>query len=223
MTSHHTTALLLIPLVSLASVSNWGEQVDLHLQSASECAPDHLHVIPTDIQPRETAEDTVLLAYHLRLVNHALIFIDLLTFQPTLLSLTPGIYSNVTRDFLCPTPFDTVQCETRVLDIFIVIETREDLFTDTFELHLGRCTLFKDLFDLMQPRSHIENLVRHDGMGKGLVHITSTSAISSSATASLDSMASGSRRSQNRTSITFTVISVATSNNPPCPDLGADI
>ncbi|KAI6006407.1 hypothetical protein EDC04DRAFT_2907875 [Pisolithus marmoratus] len=50
-----------------------------------------------------------------------------------------------------------------------------------------------------------------------------TRAIGSSTTASLDSMASGSNRSQNQTSITFAAIAVAASNNPPCPDLDADI
>ncbi|KAI5991654.1 hypothetical protein EDC04DRAFT_1340649 [Pisolithus marmoratus] len=165
------------------------------------------------------------LAYRLRLVNHAF-YIDPPTFQPTLLSstlLTPPIHSNVTRDFLCPTRLNTVQRETQMLDIFIAIETREDLFMDASELHLGRCKLFKDLFDLMRPRSHIENLVRHYGMGGGLVHITSTSTIGSSATASLDSMASGSSRSKNQASITFAAISVTASNNPLCPDLDADI
>ncbi|KAI5997886.1 hypothetical protein EDC04DRAFT_2584954, partial [Pisolithus marmoratus] len=41
-------------------------------------------------------------------------------------------------------PPDTVQCETRVS---ITIRTREDLFTDASELHLGRDELFTDLFD----------------------------------------------------------------------------
>ncbi|KAI6032545.1 hypothetical protein EDC04DRAFT_3091545 [Pisolithus marmoratus] len=175
-TSRLTTALLHVPFVSSASVPNWGEQT------------------PNLERQRKTM---YWLVYHLRLVNHAF-FIDPPTFQPTLLSfalLTPRIHSNVTRDFLCPTRLNTVQREARVLDVFIAIETREDLFTHASELHLGRCKLFKDLFDLMQPRSHIENLVRHYGMGEGLVHITSTSAIGSSTITSLDSMASRSSRS----------------------------
>ncbi|KAI6006395.1 hypothetical protein EDC04DRAFT_981545 [Pisolithus marmoratus] len=80
-----------------------------------------------------------------------------------------------------------------------------------------------DLFDLMQSRSHIENLARRYGMGEGLVHVASTSTIGSSTIASLDSMASGCSRSKNQTSITFTAISVAASNDSLCPDLDADI
>ena len=69
-------------------------------------------------------------------------------------------------------PLDTVQRETRVFDLFITLKTREDMFMDASELHLGREELFKDLFDLMQPRSRLEDLVRHYGVREGAVHIT---------------------------------------------------
>ncbi|KAI5997713.1 hypothetical protein EDC04DRAFT_2748929 [Pisolithus marmoratus] len=56
---------------------------------------------------------------------------------------------------------------------------------------------FEDLFHLTQPRSRLEDLVRHYGMCEGVVHITSSGVIGSSSTASLDSVASGSSRSKN--------------------------
>jgi len=66
-----------------------------------------------------------------------------------------------------------VQRETRVFDLFITLKTREDMFMDASEFHLEREEMFKDLFDLMQPRSRLEDLVRHYGMREGAVHITS--------------------------------------------------
>ncbi|KAI6030033.1 hypothetical protein EDC04DRAFT_3091845 [Pisolithus marmoratus] len=44
-------------------------------------------------------------------------------------------------------PLDTVQRETCVLDTFVAIKTREDLFTDASGFHLGRHELFIALFD----------------------------------------------------------------------------
>ncbi|KAI6046789.1 hypothetical protein EDC04DRAFT_2627374, partial [Pisolithus marmoratus] len=82
---------------------------------------------------------------------------------------------------------------------FIAIKTRGDLFTDAFKLHLGGDKPFEDLFDLTQPHSRLEDLVRHYGMCEDVVHITSTSVISSSSTVFLESVNSGSSRSQNQT------------------------
>ncbi|KAI6016731.1 hypothetical protein EDC04DRAFT_3144586 [Pisolithus marmoratus] len=110
---------------------------------------------------------------------------------------------NVIRDL---TPFNTFQREAHVLD---TIRTREDLFMDVSRLHLGGDELFEDLFDLMQLRSRLGNLVRHYGRYEGVVHIISTSATGSSSTAPLDSVSSGSNRSQKRTSIPFSAISIA--------------
>ena len=70
----------------------------------------------------------------------------------------------------------TIQRETRVFDIFIALKAREDFFMDASELHIIREELFKDLFDLMQPRSRLEDLVRHYGMREGVVHVTSSNA-----------------------------------------------
>lgn len=42
--------------------------------------------------------------------------------------------------------------ETRVLDLYIALKVREDVWMDETELHLEREESFKDLFDLMQVR-----------------------------------------------------------------------
>lgn len=42
--------------------------------------------------------------------------------------------------------------ETRVLDLYIALKVREDVWMDETELHLERDDCFKDLFDLMQVR-----------------------------------------------------------------------
>lgn len=71
---------------------------------------------------------------------------------------------------------DIVQRETQVLDSFITLKAREDFFMDASELHLGREELFKDIFDLKQPRSRLEDLVRFYGSRQGVVRIDSPSA-----------------------------------------------
>ncbi|KAI6110412.1 hypothetical protein EDD16DRAFT_1486517 [Pisolithus croceorrhizus] len=155
------------------------------------------------------------LAYRLRLVNHAFYIACMhvlrSTYLPAYSSLIRSSYSSdpfPMSSTTSSTPLDPVQRETRVLDLFIAIKTKEDLFMDASELHLGRDELFKDLFDLMQPRSRLEDLVRHYGTREGVVHVTSTNGIGSSSTTSLNSVSSGSIRSQNRTSLPFSALSV---------------
>lgn len=74
----------------------------------------------------------------------------------------------------------SLQRETSVLDHFIALKVREDVWADDSELHLEREESFKDLFDLMQPRSRIEDLVRHYGMRDGLVSMGGGSSSGSS-------------------------------------------
>ena len=50
--------------------------------------------------------------------------------------------------------------ETTVLDLFIVLKVHDDLWADETELHLGQPEAFRDLFDLMQPRARLEDLLR---------------------------------------------------------------
>ena len=94
-----------------------------------------------------------------------------------------------------------IQRETRVFDIFIALKAREDFFMDASELHTFREELFKDLFDLMQPRSRLEDLVRHYGMREGVVHVTFPNARGE--TASRHTRPSGAR------SVAFSLLSIS--------------
>lgn len=77
----------------------------------------------------------------------------------------------------------SLQRETQVLDLFIALKVREDVWMDDSELHLEREESFKDLFDLMQPRSRLEDLVRYYGVREGVISANSgTSSTSSSPT-----------------------------------------
>ncbi|CAL1697705.1 unnamed protein product [Somion occarium] len=73
-------------------------------------------------------------------------------------------------------PVLSLQRETRVLDLFIALKVREDVWLDDSELHLERDESFRDLFDLMQPRSRLEDLVRVYGVREGVVSVPGASA-----------------------------------------------
>ncbi|KAH9019524.1 hypothetical protein EDB84DRAFT_1516876, partial [Lactarius hengduanensis] len=49
--------------------------------------------------------------------------------------------------------------ETAVLDLFIALKVLDDVWADETELHLGQPEAFRDLFDLMQPRARLEDLL----------------------------------------------------------------
>lgn len=78
---------------------------------------------------------------------------------------------------------EAMQRETQVLDLFIALKVREDVMMDDTEFHLEREESFKDLFDLSQPRSRLEDLVRDYGVREGVVH-TNVSGTSPSSAAS---------------------------------------
>ncbi|KAJ7186845.1 hypothetical protein C8R46DRAFT_280785 [Mycena filopes] len=63
----------------------------------------------------------------------------------------------------------TIHRETATLDLFIALKVREDVWADASELHLERDESFKDLFDLAQPKSRLEDLVRVYGLREGVV------------------------------------------------------
>lgn len=77
-------------------------------------------------------------------------------------------------------PIQSLQRETRVLDLFIALTVREDVWADESELHLEREESFRDLFDLMQPRSRLEDLVRAYGLREGVVTLSTGSPVVSS-------------------------------------------
>ncbi|KAG6899626.1 hypothetical protein C0993_008568 [Termitomyces sp. T159_Od127] len=68
-----------------------------------------------------------------------------------------------------PAPHGAVQRETAVLDSFIALKVREDVWADDSELHLEREEAYKDLFAHAQPRARLEDLVRDLGVPRGLV------------------------------------------------------
>ncbi|KAG2112627.1 uncharacterized protein F5147DRAFT_683751 [Suillus discolor] len=80
---------------------------------------------------------------------------------------------------------DTMQRETKVLDLFIALKVHEDVMVDDSSLHLEREDSFKDLFDLMQPRSRLEDLVRHYGVREGVVHTNPYGVNASSSSSSV--------------------------------------
>lgn len=110
-----------------------------------------------------------------------------------------------------------MQRETQVLDLFIALKVHEDVMMDDTEFHLEREESFKDLFDLMQPRSRLEDLVRDYGLREGVVHPNPPSVSSSSASSGsqpLDSIGSSSsttrHTSTNRpTPIPFSSLSIS--------------
>jgi len=153
------------------------------------------------------------LTFHLRLVNRAFY----ITCMHVLRSAYLPAYDSLIRSPYTSDPFPmtshttgttesplyTVQRETRVLDLFIALKTREDLYMDDCELHLGREESFKDLFDLMQPRSRLEDLVRHYGVREGVVHVTSPSVSPSASTSSIRSA-----KAHGQVSIPFSTLSI---------------
>ena len=80
------------------------------------------------------------------------------------------------------TPLQTIQRETQVLDLFIAVKVREDVWMDDSELHLEREESFKDLFDHSQPRSRLEDLVRIYGGREELITFPTASSSSPTST-----------------------------------------
>ncbi|KAF8127716.1 hypothetical protein EV363DRAFT_1585403 [Boletus edulis] len=111
-------------------------------------------------------------------------------------------------------PVEAIQRETQVLDLFIALKVREDMMMDDTELHLEREESFKDLFDLMQPRSRLEDLVRDYGLREGVVHTNLSGGSSSVASnSSLHSNTGSSNSAKYRTTgpapLSFSTLSVS--------------
>ncbi|KAJ7846421.1 hypothetical protein B0H14DRAFT_2772785 [Mycena olivaceomarginata] len=66
----------------------------------------------------------------------------------------------------------SLQRETPILDRFIALKVRDDVWTDDSDLHLSHAEpAFADMFSLTQPRARIEDLVREYGVAEGVVYI----------------------------------------------------
>lgn len=80
-------------------------------------------------------------------------------------------YTSKAQDYSQTHPIQSLQRETAVLDRFIALKVREDVFLDESELHLEREDMFKDLFDHAQPKARLEDLVRSYGIRKGVIRV----------------------------------------------------
>ncbi|KAF7319392.1 COesterase domain-containing protein [Mycena chlorophos] len=117
----------------------------------------------------------------LRLVNRTLYT----TSMNVLRSLYLPVYDSLIRKPYTSDPFphhthtqaqqmlrlNSVQRETTTFDMFIALKVREDVWMDDSELHLESEDTFADLFNLMQPRSRLEDLFRELAVEEGVVYI----------------------------------------------------
>jgi len=71
-----------------------------------------------------------------------------------------------------PLALQHVHRETKVLDLFIALKVRQDVYMDDTEFHLESTESFRDLFDFSQPKSRLEDLVRHYGLREGVINIS---------------------------------------------------
>jgi hypothetical protein len=94
------------------------------------------------------------------------------------------------------TLLQSVQRETQVLDLFIAVKVREDVWMDDSVLHNEREESFKDLFDHSQPRSRLEDLIRVYGGREGLISYPSPTSSASGSSPSSSSPRSGSGSSR---------------------------
>ncbi|KAL4248787.1 hypothetical protein ABKN59_008348 [Abortiporus biennis] len=99
------------------------------------------------------------------------------TSDPFPLTSSAPSYTPASSSYSPPGPIQSIQRETKVLDLFIALKVREDVWLDESELHLERDESFRDLFDLMQPKSRMEDLVRHYGVREGVVVLPSLNGI----------------------------------------------
>lgn len=113
----------------------------------------------------------------LRVVNRALyitcMYILRSTYLPAYTSLVKPPYSSdpfpAVDTAIQDSILDAGNRELRVLDQFIALLAHEDVLLDSTCLHLTRDEAYKDLFDLSQPRSRLEDLVLREGSRMGLV------------------------------------------------------
>ncbi|EJD05193.1 uncharacterized protein FOMMEDRAFT_166819 [Fomitiporia mediterranea MF3/22] len=70
----------------------------------------------------------------------------------------------------------SMQCESEVLDRYILHQLHEDVFADDSSLNLAHPERLRDLFDFMQPRARLMDLVRMYGVGAGLISLSDSDA-----------------------------------------------
>lgn len=62
--------------------------------------------------------------------------------------------------------------ETKVLDLFIALKVRQDVYMDDTEFHLENTESIRDLFDYRQPKSRLEDLICHYGIKEGIISVS---------------------------------------------------
>ncbi|KAF8208358.1 hypothetical protein K438DRAFT_1574363 [Mycena galopus ATCC 62051] len=121
------------------------------------------------------------LAIGLRLVNR----VFYTTSMNVLRSIYLPLYDSLIRPPYTSDPFPSahshtspssitlsLQRETHILDLFIALKVREDVWADDSDLHLSRTEpTFTDLFSLLMPRARLEDLVREYGVAEGVLYI----------------------------------------------------
>jgi hypothetical protein len=143
-------------------------------------------------RPERQRKTLYWLAMSLRLVNSALY----IACMHVLRSIYLPAYTSLIRPPHSSSPFPlqapsssssssapTLQRETAILDLFIALKVREDVWADDSALHLERDESFKDLFDLRQPQARLEDLVRIYGLREGVVTLSSRPGSRSGSTA----------------------------------------
>ena len=75
------------------------------------------------------------------------------------------------EDWTSASPIKSLQRETNILDRYIALKVRQDVFADDTELHIEPEEAFRDLFDVAQPRARLEDLTRIYGVREGVVTV----------------------------------------------------
>ncbi|KAF9645181.1 hypothetical protein BDM02DRAFT_3101742 [Thelephora ganbajun] len=123
------------------------------------------------------------LSTSLRLVNRMFYIVSMhvlrSTYLPAYNSLIRRPYSSDPFPHSLPTTYEPttspltlqhIQRETKVLDLFIALKVRQDVYMDDTEYHLENTESFRDLFDFMQPKSRLEDLIRCYGVKEGVIN-----------------------------------------------------
>lgn len=108
------------------------------------------------------------------------------TYLPLYIQLIKPPYSSDPFPLTAPSSssslsLQSAQRETAILDKFLVLKICDDVRADETQLHLGSDDAFTDVFELMQPRSRVEDLVRVFGTQVGVVCVQEDGAGSVSA------------------------------------------
>ena len=84
----------------------------------------------------------------------------------------PHALPNTYEPTTSPLTLQHIQRETKVLDLFIALKVRQDVYMDDTEFHLESTESFRDLFDFNQPKSRLEDLIRHYGAKEEIISVS---------------------------------------------------